>query len=107
MVYFFYLYIVIGFCAKDVIYLEINYLSTRRQKLMIGLAKILFLNIFFAHTNAAILLGMARLDLPNSWLSEYGHLDGPWFEQYVYAFYWGTTIMMTVGFGDYLPVTTR
>ena len=36
-----------------------------------------------------------------------GHLDGPWFEQYIYAFYWGTTIMMTVGFGDYLPVTKR
>lgn len=24
----------------------------------------------------------------------------PWFEQYVWAYYWGTTIMLSVGFGD-------
>jgi len=24
----------------------------------------------------------------------------PWFQQYVWGYYWGTTIMLTVGFGD-------
>jgi hypothetical protein len=28
-----------------------------------------------------------------------------WFEQYVWSYYWGTTIMLTVGFGD-LSATT-
>jgi len=27
-------------------------------------------------------------------------------EQYVWAYYWATTIMLTVGFGDIAPVTT-
>lgn len=26
-----------------------------------------------------------------------------WYVKYFYALYWGTTIMMTVGFGDILP----
>ena len=105
MAYFFIIWASLAFSARDIIHLEANYLSSQRQKLMIGLVKIFVLNFLFAHFNANILLGMARLDLQESWLSVNGHLDGPWFEQYIYAFYWGTTIMMTVGFGDYLPVT--
>ena len=27
-------------------------------------------------------------------------MNAPWFEQYSWAYYWGTTIMFTVGFGD-------
>jgi hypothetical protein len=26
--------------------------------------------------------------------------NAPWYEQYSWAYYWGTTIMLTVGFGD-------
>lgn len=29
--------------------------------------------------------------------------DTEWWVRYFYAFYWGTTIMMTVGFGDVTP----
>ena len=27
-------------------------------------------------------------------------MQAPWIEQYCWAYYWGTTIMFTVGFGD-------
>lgn len=27
-------------------------------------------------------------------------IQAPWYEQYSWAYYWGTTIMLTVGFGD-------
>ena len=26
--------------------------------------------------------------------------NSPWYEQYTWAYYWGCTIMLTVGFGD-------
>jgi hypothetical protein len=29
--------------------------------------------------------------------------DAPWFQQYIWGYYWGTTIMLTVGFGDISP----
>lgn len=32
-----------------------------------------------------------------------GIAEEVWYVKYVYAYYWGTTIMMTVGFGDVLP----
>ena len=30
-----------------------------------------------------------------------------WYEQYSWAYYWGTTIMLTIGFGDISPVNFK
>lgn len=69
-------------------------------------------NIIFAHCLATILLGVSEYDHENNWLIYYhGSIEAVadlnWFEIYVSAFYWATTIMMTVGFGDFLPLTTE
>ena len=31
----------------------------------------------------------------------------PWHHRYTWAYYWGTTIMLTVGFGDISATTTE
>ncbi len=33
--------------------------------------------------------------------------DVTWPQQYIWAFYWGTTIMLTVGFGDIAPANYK
>ena len=36
-------------------------------------------------------------------MTRLGIEQAEWWVRYIYAFYWGTTMMMTVGFGDVLP----
>lgn len=50
-----------------------------------------------------IILAMANFDRTNNWMVRAGIYDDAWYLKYTYAYYWGTTIMMTVGFGDLLP----
>ena len=34
-------------------------------------------------------------------------LEAAWYEKYSWAYYWGTTIMLTVGFGDIAVVNYK
>lgn len=63
-------------------------------------------NLIIIHITSTILLGMAHLDPDNSWLAVRGiTLDDDWQYFYYAAFYWGTIIVTTIGFGDYTPQT--
>ena len=50
---------------------------------------------------------MADIDSKDNWLSKKSLTNLPWHHQYVWAYYWGTTIMLTVGFGDFAATTTH
>ena len=47
------------------------------------------------------------LDLKDNWLSKVDAVNAIWYEKYCWAYYWGTTIMFTVGFGDISPVNYK
>lgn len=62
--------------------------------------KILLSNFLYAHFIAILILMMSWLDDHQSWLNIKNIVYAPWYEQYSWAYYWGTTVMLTVGFGD-------
>lgn len=64
------------------------------------MVKILIFNFCFAHALAILLSSMASLNSESNWLVVKGLAQAPWYERYVWAYYWGTNIMLTVGFGD-------
>lgn len=60
----------------------------------------LLANFSFAHILALVLNSMSLLD-ENNWISSHGLTMAPWYERYVWGYYWATTTMLTVGFGDF------
>lgn len=74
------------------------------------MAKVFFFNFLFAHAIAVLLILMAK-SAPgqNSWLTlkNLSFKNDVWTEIYIWAYYWGTTIMLTVGFGDISATTSH
>lgn len=52
---------------------------------------------------AVILLTMAEINPNQNWLQSKNLVGSPWYEKYIWSYYWGTTIMLTIGFGDLIP----
>lgn len=65
-----------------------------------ALAKVFLVNFLFAHCLAVLLIVISHIDESNNWLTKINVYNRPWYEQYIWAYYWGSTIMLTVGFGD-------
>lgn len=43
---------------------------------------------------------MAGIDPGHSWYQKINIENTHWLIRYIWGYYWGTTIMLTVGFGD-------
>ena len=43
---------------------------------------------------------MATLNEETNWYDKISIGDQIWLYKYIWGYYWGTTIMLTVGFGD-------
>ena len=62
--------------------------------------KLIIRNFIVAHFIAIILIIMSWVDQNDNWITQKNIQNSPWYEQYAWSYYWGTTIMLTVGFGD-------
>jgi hypothetical protein len=80
--------------------LEVKFLDTTYKEHWWDLIKVFLTNFLFAHLLAVILIMMSWIDEDHSWLQKIGAATAPWYERYSWAYYGGTTIMLTVGFGD-------
>ncbi len=50
---------------------------------------------------------MTAIDDYENWMVVKGIADNLWYERYVWSYYWSTTIMLTVGFGDIAASTYK
>lgn len=50
---------------------------------------------------------MANINPTQNWMVTRQIAQAEWYEQYIWAYYWGTTLMLTIGFGDIVPVTYK
>ena len=66
--------------------------------------KIFLANFMAAHIMAILLIMITWLNPTENWLLKVNALNSEWYEQYLWAYKWGATIMMTFGFGDIFPV---
>ncbi len=65
--------------------------------------KIILLNFFLAHTLSIILNLMGEIKVPgydNWYVLKNIDPNSEWFIRYIWGCYWGTNIMLSVGFGD-------
>ncbi|KAL4483354.1 hypothetical protein ABPG72_007996 [Tetrahymena utriculariae] len=88
--------------------IEERFHLTPRAMNVVSLIKLLFTILFVAHLFSQVWLFAAFVQTTyttsSSWLVYY-HLDqSPWYAQYIRAYYFVMVTMITVGYGDTLPV---
>jgi hypothetical protein len=62
--------------------------------------KIIISNFCFAHIISILLAAMVNLSPEQNWMTVKGIGEASWQEQYIWSYYWASTIMLTIGFGD-------
>lgn len=93
-------------CLEKMEKLEAYFVKNYYNEQYWSLVKVVLFNFCFAHLLAVFLTATARVSPDNrNWHTARGIQDASWFEKYVWAYYWGTTIMLTIGFGDLVAVT--
>ncbi len=93
--------------------LEILFIDSIKKFYLWNLIRVIIFNIIFAHIIATALLAISRINPDENWimikLVYKGFVEEglPWYQVYIWSYYWACTIMMTVGFGDITPVDYR
>jgi hypothetical protein len=84
---------------------EVWFMQNRTGLILWRLLSMFVVNILAAHVIALVVIAMVDEQVTPNWMSQadLAKNDPTWTTPYVWAFYWGTTIMLTIGFGDITP----
>lgn len=63
-------------------------------------------NFIFAHILSVLLNSMTFIS-EVSWWQVYNITEEPWYVRYIFGYYWGINIMLTVGFGDFVATNWK
>jgi hypothetical protein len=80
--------------------LEYLYITSTEREQYYSLFKIIVTNFAIGHVLSILLNLMAGLSPRQSWWMKIDIVSHPWLNKYIWGYYWGTNIMLTVGFGD-------
>ena len=87
--------------------LEVSFIKNYYNEQYWSLVKVVLFNFCFAHVLAIFLSAMAQLDPADNWYRAKGISGQEWFPKYIWSYYWGVNIMLTVGFGDLAATNHR
>jgi hypothetical protein len=79
---------------------EYLYVGSTEKEQYYGLVKVFITNFVIGHFLSIFLNLMAGLHIQTSWYNKISIQNEPWLIKYLWGYYWGTNIMLTVGFGD-------
>ncbi len=80
---------------------EFIYVKTNTREQYYGLIKVFILNFTIGHVLSILLNLMANLSTEGvNWYHKVDIQGEDWTTKYIWGYYWGTNIMLTVGFGD-------
>jgi hypothetical protein len=86
--------------SEQVRELEDQFLTATYVHKYWNLLKVILKNLFVCHLLACCLIGLSFISKEQNWMTPNGLDRLPWYEQYVWSYYFGTTIILTIGFGD-------
>ena len=86
--------------------LELTFIKSFYNEQYWELFKLLLINFLLAYILTIFLLLMTQFDLNRNWLVEKNLAHLQWGEKFIWAYYWATTIVLSVGFGGVSPATT-
>lgn len=85
---------------KEINNLESEVGTATHYEKYFDLVKIVLMNLLICHLLACFLISITYLNYPETWMTQANIVGSPWYEQYVWSYYFGTTIILTIGFGD-------
>jgi hypothetical protein len=65
----------------------------------------LIINFFLAHFICLLMIAMTKLSPNKNWIVQKNMTNIPEIELYIWAYYWAITTMLSVGYGDFTPVS--
>ena len=88
---------------------EFLHLEYKLQSI-VNLIKLTIFMLIFAHIFGCFFHYIAVLEIKNeysnSWIQKKGYENNIWFENYIESLYFSVVTMITVGYGDIVPITT-